>query len=177
LTGKCLKRFATFIFKAIRNSVCTSHRVDRRHFNDRHVSHVLDEDNRAIGTDIFECATFLRGFTPSTKTSLSGLSNHVSYEVNPHCNYSLVDAPENEDFYNIMDEFEKRVEGDTTLSDSTRALCLTFMSMASEGSTSTEIAEVNGVSSAYITTIRKRLKERFYRFRSAMDAGQPMGAL
>jgi hypothetical protein len=158
--------FSKYVFKAIENSVRSSKRTDLRYQGSNFITTVGADDSDS--TCIFEVVPLARSGAHTTLREKS--SNHSAcFRVNSRCNYSVFDEAEDQDFFKILEEFEKQMAQDTTLSVSTKALVLDYLTLSSDGMKASAIAKKYEVSPAYITSVRKMVAAKFNKLRENME--------
>ncbi len=149
------KAFEDYICASARNMAFTYMRNTMREKGRGKMSTVKDPAT-GENTDIFETIQISRN--KSTR----------GYRTDPFCVYSNVDQDNEKSIVSTLREFRDQVSEDTTMSDTTRKLCTTYIQMASNGMTPFEISQAVDVQPAYISYIRGRLREKYKAARAAV---------
>jgi DNA-directed RNA polymerase specialized sigma24 family protein len=157
--------FSNFIFRSIANSVNSSIRSDMRQINTRHISNIVDTEE---ATDIFEAMLFSHDTIPVSKSKDSSIRGGI--KVDHTCRYSMITHDDEESFFQKLAEFEKSISEDTSISKHTKELYLSYISLASEGVSASKVAAIHDVAPAYITHVRRVLRNRFIPYWEALEA-------
>jgi hypothetical protein len=148
--------FSSYVFRAIANSVSSSKRSDKRHYNDKHVSTVGEAGE---SQDVYEVMHFSHDTSAVGKSG--GTTSRAGMRVENRCRYSSITLDNEEKFFQQLGEFEKTIQADSSLSEKTRGLYLNYLSLSSEGVSASKVAELHEVAPAYITHVRRVLRGRF----------------
>lgn len=159
--------FSNYVFKSISNSVSSSVRSEKRHINSRHISNTVDTEE---ATDIFEAMLFSHDTMPVSKSKDSSIRGGIKVDLS--CRYSAIAQDNEEEFFQKLAEFEKSISDDTSLSTQTKELYLSYVSLASEGVTASKVADIHDVTPAYITHVRRVLRNRFLPYWEALEASR-----
>lgn len=149
------KAFRSWVCSSARNMVITYWRSAGRGVNRSTFTTV---ETAGETQDVLEAIAFAKG-----TECVAGMGVATS------CEYAALGGGLEEKTLAVINSFKEELSEDESLSEATRTLCVSYLNLALVGYTPYEVAQVHGVSPAYISYLRKMLRLRFREVREALS--------
>jgi len=158
------KSFSSYIYTAIKNTVFSACRAEKRHRQGERISEVGCEGTGM--DDVFEVMYI--GPERLPKKNKTGIPSEIANLTVSSAYEASCFQEDEEVFFKKLEEFEMDIQRDTSLSESTKELYLTFIQLSAQGLQTSTIAEVNQVTPSYLTQVKSSLRDRFKRLKESV---------